>query len=90
MRSHVKDGLGLRQTWDLGPYAAVLAHGILLLQQQNTKKLYGTKNNCVHAQLGWILDKGYKETQKPNHHIWKSLEKKQPTTVHSPAQNTTD
>ena len=52
MRSHVKDGLGLRQTWDLGPYAAVLAHGVLLLQQQNTKKLYGTKNNCVHAQLG--------------------------------------
>ena len=37
---------------DLGPYSAVLAHGILLLQQQNTKKLYGTKNNCVHAQLG--------------------------------------
>lgn len=24
---HVKDGLGLRQTWDLGPYAAVLTHG---------------------------------------------------------------
>ena len=28
-----------------------------LLQLQNTKKLYRTKNNCVKAQLGQILDR---------------------------------
>ena len=58
--------------WDLGPFAAVLQcfHlGTPLLQQQNTKKLSGTKNNCVHAQLGQILDKRYKETKKPNCHF---------------------
>ncbi|XP_057403621.1 contactin-associated protein-like 3 isoform X9 [Balaenoptera acutorostrata] len=34
-----------------------------------TKKLYGTKNNDVHAQLGQILDERYKETKKPNCHF---------------------
>ena len=34
-----------------------------LLKQQNTKKLYGTKNNCVHA-LGQIMDKKIKKTKK--------------------------
>ena len=50
-------------TWDplLGPetFAAVLQCLHLdtpLVKQQNTKKLYGTKNNYVHAQLGQILD----------------------------------
>ena len=37
-----------------------------LFQQQNTKKLYGTKNNCMRVQLGQIMDKRYKKTQKPN------------------------
>ena len=35
-----------------------------LFQQQNASKLYGTKNNCMHAQLGQIVDKRYKETKK--------------------------
>ena len=33
-------------------------------QSQNTKKMYGTKNNCFHVQLGQILDKRYKKTKK--------------------------
>ena len=32
---------------------------------KQTRKLYGTKNNCVHAQLGQILDKRYTETKNP-------------------------
>ena len=35
----------------------------------NIKKLHGTKNNCMHGQLGQILDKRYKETKKPNCHF---------------------
>ena len=55
-----------RQAWDLGPFASVLQNLHLdkpLLEQQNTKKLYWTKNNNLHAQLGQILDT--KETKKP-------------------------
>ena len=36
-----------------------------ILKQHNMKKLYGTKNNCIHMQLGQILDKRYKETKNP-------------------------
>ena len=52
--------------WDLGPFAAVLQCLHLdtpLLKQQNTKRLYGTKTNCVHAQLGQILDP--KDSKRP-------------------------
>ena len=42
---------------------------------QNTNKLYGAKNNCVHAQLGQILDKRSKETEKPNCHFWRAWSK---------------
>ena len=55
-----------RQAWDLEPFASVLQNLHLdkpLLEQQNTKKLYWTKNNNLHAQLGQILDT--KETKKP-------------------------
>ena len=51
-----------------------------LLKQQNSKKLHGTKNNCVHAQLGQILDP--KDTKRPknnNNNQWpllRSLEQK--------------
>ena len=48
-----------RQDWDLGPFASVLQNlhlDIPLLEQQNAKKLYWTKNNYLHAQLGKILD----------------------------------
>ena len=48
----------LRQagTWD--PLLQCCLHlDTPLLEQQNTKKLYGAKNNHVHAQLRQILDK---------------------------------
>ena len=62
----------VRQAWDLGPFAGELEYLHLdtsLLEQQNTKKLYGTKNNCMHVQLGQIMDKRYKKTQKSNCHF---------------------
>ena len=40
--------------------------------QQNTKKLYGTKNKCMHRGLEQILDKRYRETKKPNCHFWRA------------------
>lgn len=36
-----------------------------LLKLQNTKKLYGTKNNSVHVQLGLIMDKIHKDQKSP-------------------------
>ena len=38
-----------------------------LLEQLNTKKLYRTKNKCMHAQLGQILDP--KDTKRPKNSI---------------------
>ena len=35
-----------------------------LLEIQNTKKLYGAKNNCAHIQLGQILDQKIQKRQK--------------------------
>ena len=55
-----------------GPLAAVLQSLHLdtpLLKQQNTKKLYGTKNNCVHAQLGQMMDDKMQKDQKLNCHF---------------------
>ena len=46
-------------TWD--PLPQCLQLDKCLLQQQNTKKLYGTKNNCVHAQVGQIRNKIQKD-----------------------------
>ena len=43
--------------WDLISFSAALQCLHLdkaLLEQTNTKKLYGTKNDCVHAQSGQI------------------------------------
>ena len=58
--------LYVRQAWDLGLFAAVLALDTALLKLQNTKKLFGAKNNNIHGQLGQILNKRYKKTKKPN------------------------
>ena len=58
--------------WDPGPFAAVLQCLHLdtpLLEQQNTKKPYGTKNNCMNAQLGQIMDRKIQKTEKPNCHF---------------------
>ena len=60
-------GPGLETGWDLGPFAAVLQCWHLdtpLLKLQNTKKLYGTKNNGVHVHLGQILDQKIRKTQE--------------------------
>ena len=49
-----------------------------LLGQQNTKKLQGTKNNCIHVQLEWILDKIQKSSPpppKPSYHLWRARSK---------------
>ena len=55
--------------WDLGPFAAMLLPGHTSPLAQNRKKLYGTKNNCMHVQLDQILDKRYKETKQPKCHF---------------------
>ena len=65
----------VRQAWDLGPFAAELQYLHLdtpLLEQQNTKKLYVTKNNCVHLQLGKILDP--KDTKRSKLPVLRVLE----------------
>ena len=47
-----------------------------LLEQQSTKKLYGTKNNFMHMQLGQILDQRIqkdKNKQKNPSHFWSAV-----------------
>ena len=53
------------------------------LQQQNTKKLSGTKHNYMHVQLGQILDKIKKNTKKKKKktHFWRVRSK---SWVHAP------
>ena len=77
--------------WDLGPFAVMLQCLHLdkpLLQQQNTKKLYGTKNNCLHVQLGQIMDKKIQKTKKLNCHFWRARSKSRVLRM-PPALNTT-
>ena len=66
--------------WDrLGPFATVLQCLHLdkpLLEQQNTKKLHATKNNCVHTQLGQILDQKIQKDQKTQLPLLKNREEK--------------
>ena len=53
---------------DLAPFAAVLQCLQLdtpLLEQQNTSKLYRTKNNCVQAWLGQSMDP--EDMKRPKH-----------------------
>ena len=40
-----------------------------LLELQNANRLHGTKNNCMHAQLGQILDQRIQKDKKPNYHF---------------------
>ena len=54
-------------TWD--PLLQGLHLDKRLLQQQNTKNLYGTKNNCVTVQLGQILDNKIHRDRKPSRHF---------------------
>ena len=48
-----------------------------LLEHQNTKRLEGSKNNCVQLQSGQISDKRYKKTKKSQLSFLKSQEQKQ-------------
>ena len=60
--------------WDLGPFAAGLHLDTPLLKQQNSKKLYGTKNNCMYVQLGQLTDKKIQKTKKKKKsycHFWR-------------------
>ena len=40
------------------------------------KKLHGAKNNCVHTQLGQIMDKSHRTTKKPQLPLLQSQEQK--------------
>ena len=60
-------------TWD--PLLQCLLLSKPLLQQQNTKKPHGTKNNCMPVQLGQILDKRHKKTKTPYFHFWRTKSK---------------
>ena len=67
--SHWDDILGtaLPPAWDQGTFVAMGQSSHLdtpLLELQNTKKLYGTKSNCAHVQLGQILDQKIQKRQK--------------------------
>ena len=67
--------LPIETGWD--PRLQCLYLDTPLLQQQHTKQLYGAKNNCVHAQLGQILDPKDTKRQKIQLPLLQSLELKQ-------------
>lgn len=60
----------LAGTWVLGSFTVVLAPVQSILQQQNTKKLYRTKNNCMHVWLSGIMNNKIQKGQKANCHFW--------------------
>lgn len=65
------------QCWDrLGPRS--LCNAVTLaprrFSSKKIQKLYGTKNHCIHEQLGQILDKRY-ENKQPNCHFWTAWSK---------------
>ena len=57
--------LGFHRSQDPAP-GPPIKRKMRKIEQQNTRELHGMKNNCMHGQLGQILDKRYKETRKPN------------------------
>ena len=56
-------------TWD--PLLQCLHLDPPLLEQQNTKKLHGTKNNCAWAVRANFRQKIQRD-QKPNCHFWRA------------------
>ena len=54
---------------EIAKIKGISAQEVIKVTTENTKKLYGTKNNCKLTQLGQILDKRHKETKKPNWHF---------------------
>ena len=74
----------IEKGWDMDPFAAglqCLPLDTSFLEQQNinTKKLYETKNNCVHVQLEQILDPKDTEIKKKKKQLLllRNLEQKQ-------------
>ena len=61
--------LPVRQVGDFCCSAAMLHLATPLLEQQNTKKLYGTKNICVREKLGRFWTKDTKKPKKPHCHF---------------------
>lgn len=55
-------------TWD--PLLWSLHLDKHLLQQQHTKKLQGTKTNCMHEQVGQIVNNKKQKGQKLNSYFW--------------------
>ena len=58
-------------TWD--PLLQCLYGDTPLLQ--TAKKRYGTKNDCMHAQLRQMLNERYKEVGKPNCYFCRAFNK---------------
>lgn len=79
----------LRQagTWDLGPFATVLASGQMspwATQSKNRNKtLERTENSCMHARLGHVMDNKTQKGQKPQLPLLRSQEQKQDA-AHAP------
>ena len=80
---------------DLRPFAEVPAPGQTSPPATTTtKNLYGTKNNCAHAQLGQNYDRGYTINQKIPIAIFEepeakvSCQEEKQGTVHDPSHST--
>ena len=67
----------MRQAGTWAPLPQCLHLDTPLPEPQNTKKLYGTKDNCVHVKLGQILDKRYQEARKTQLPLLTSQEQNQ-------------
>ena len=56
------------ETWNLGPLVAVFAPGQMSPQASEYKENIRDENDCIHAQLGQIMNKILKD-QKANRHF---------------------
>ena len=61
------------RTWD--SLLQCLHLDTALLKLQNTKKLFGVKNNNIRGQWGQIPNKRHKETKRPNCQFWRAWSK---------------
>ena len=80
---------GLRQAGIQNTMLQCMVLEKALLEHQNTKKLYGTENNCMRVQLEQMLDEDTQKNKKPNCHSGVSSktrcwEQKQGTVYASP------
>ena len=61
---------GLRQAGIQNTMLQCMVLEKALLEHQNTKKLYGTENNCMRVQLEQMLDEDTKKNQKTYLPLW--------------------